>query len=99
MAGSRRCRANGGSGPGKAQCRSPDQRLRRIRAPVRGQQRLHRPEPLLPPAGHWSAGLTVYGPYALLMLIALAGYATLNWQLRYLASALILGPSPRSAPA
>lgn len=36
--------------------------------------------------------LAVYGPYALLVLAALAGYATLNRQLRYLASALVLGP-------
>jgi hypothetical protein len=38
------------------------------------------------------AMLAIYGPYALLVLITLACYATLNWQLRYLASALILGP-------
>lgn len=36
--------------------------------------------------------LEVYGPYALLALIALACYAALNWRLKYLASALILGP-------
>ena len=36
--------------------------------------------------------LAVYGPYALLVLAALACYATLNWQLKYLASALVLGP-------
>lgn len=39
-----------------------------------------------------TAMLAVYGPYALLVLIALACYATLNWRLKYLASALILGP-------
>jgi len=39
-----------------------------------------------------TAMLAVYGPYALLVLTALACYATLNWQLKYLASALILGP-------
>ena len=39
-----------------------------------------------------TAMLAVYGPYALLVLAALACYATLNWQLRYLASALVLGP-------
>jgi hypothetical protein len=39
-----------------------------------------------------AAMLAVYSPYALLVLIALACYATLNWRLRYLASALILGP-------
>jgi hypothetical protein len=38
------------------------------------------------------AMLEVYGPYALLVLIALACYAALNWRLKYLASALILGP-------
>lgn len=39
-----------------------------------------------------TAMLAIYGPYALLVLIALACYATLSWRLRYLASALILGP-------
>lgn len=39
-----------------------------------------------------TAMLAVYGPYALLVLIALACYAALNWRLKYLASALILGP-------
>jgi hypothetical protein len=39
-----------------------------------------------------TAMLAVYGPYALLVLTALACYVTLSWQLRYLASALILGP-------
>jgi hypothetical protein len=39
-----------------------------------------------------TAMLAVYGPYALLVLAALACYATLNWQLKYLASALVLGP-------
>jgi hypothetical protein len=34
----------------------------------------------------------VYGPYALLVLTALACYATLDWPLKYLATALILGP-------
>jgi SAM-dependent methyltransferase len=34
----------------------------------------------------------VYGPYALLVLTALACYATLGWRLKYLATALILGP-------
>lgn len=38
------------------------------------------------------AMLEIYGPYALLALIALACYAALNWRLKYLASALILGP-------
>jgi len=39
-----------------------------------------------------AAMLAVYVPYALLVLLALACYATLDWRLRYLASALILGP-------
>lgn len=39
-----------------------------------------------------TAMLEVYGPYALLVLIALACYAALNWRLKYLASALMLGP-------
>jgi hypothetical protein len=43
--------------------------------------------------------LLVYGPYALLVLIALAGYVTLVWRLRYLASALILGPFTLLRPA
>lgn len=38
------------------------------------------------------AMLAVYGPYALLVLLALACYAALNWRLKYLAAALILGP-------
>jgi hypothetical protein len=45
------------------------------------------------------AMLAVYGPYALLVLIALACYATLSWRLRYLASALILGPFTLLRPA
>ena len=39
-----------------------------------------------------TAMLAVYGPYTVLVLAALACYATLNWQLSYLASALVLGP-------
>lgn len=38
------------------------------------------------------AMLEVYGPYALVVLIALACYAALNWRLKYLATAVILGP-------
>jgi len=45
------------------------------------------------------AMLEVYGPYALLVLIALACYAALNWRLKYLASALILGPLTLLRPA
>jgi hypothetical protein len=36
--------------------------------------------------------LAVYGPYALLVLIALVCYAISGWRLKYLATALILGP-------
>ena len=36
--------------------------------------------------------LTVYGPYAILVLAALGCYLTLGWRQRYLASSLILGP-------
>ena len=39
-----------------------------------------------------TAMLTIYAPYALLVLAALGCYAVLNWRLKYLASALILGP-------
>lgn len=45
------------------------------------------------------AMLEVYIPYALLVLIALACYAALNWRLKYLASALILGPFTLLRPA
>jgi len=45
------------------------------------------------------AMLEVYGPYALLAIIALACYAALNWRLKYLASALILGPFTLLRPA
>jgi len=38
------------------------------------------------------AMLAVYGPYALLTLLALLSYAVLGLRQRYLASALILGP-------
>jgi len=36
--------------------------------------------------------LAVYTPYGLLVLLALAGYATVHWRYRFLASALLLGP-------
>ena len=38
------------------------------------------------------AMLAIYGPYATLVLAALAVYALLGWPKRYLASAVILGP-------
>lgn len=38
------------------------------------------------------AMLAVYGPYAALVLLALLVYATLGWRLKYLATAVILGP-------
>jgi hypothetical protein len=41
-------------------------------------------------AGH--AMLEVCLPYGLLVLLALAGYLTLSWRRRFLASALLLGP-------
>lgn len=53
-------------------------------------------------AQYTSAGkamLEIYAPYALLVLIALACYAALNWRLKYLASALILGPFTLVRPA
>lgn len=45
------------------------------------------------------AMFAIYGPSALLVLIALGGYTVLNWRLRYLASALILGPFTLLRPA
>lgn len=39
-----------------------------------------------------AAMLTLYAPYGLVVLIALAAYALLGWQHQLLASALILGP-------
>lgn len=38
------------------------------------------------------AMLEIYGPFALLALVALTCYAALTWRYKYLASALILGP-------
>jgi hypothetical protein len=38
------------------------------------------------------AMLEVYLPYGALVLLALAGYLTLSWRHRFLASALLLGP-------
>jgi hypothetical protein len=38
------------------------------------------------------AFLAVVGPYALLVVLALAAYGLLRWELKYLASAVILGP-------
>jgi hypothetical protein len=46
-----------------------------------------------------AAMLAIYGPYALLVLVALAAYATLTWELKYLASAVILGPLTLLRPA
>jgi hypothetical protein len=39
-----------------------------------------------------TAALAVVGPYALIVLLALGAYGALRWELKYLASALILGP-------
>ena len=38
------------------------------------------------------AALTVYGPYAVLVLVALGAYLTLSWRRAFLASAVLLGP-------
>jgi len=46
-----------------------------------------------------TAMLVVYAPYALLVLAALACYAALGWRLKYLASAVILGPFTLLRPA
>lgn len=43
--------------------------------------------------------LVIYAPYALLVLAALACYAVLGWRLKYLASAVILGPFTLLRPA
>lgn len=42
--------------------------------------------------------LTVYLPYAWIVLTALAAYALLGWRRRFLASALILGPFTLARP-
>jgi hypothetical protein len=46
--------------------------------------------------GRWF--LTVVGPYAVVVLVALAVYAGLRWELKYLASALVLGPFTLARP-
>jgi hypothetical protein len=46
-----------------------------------------------------TAMLAIYGPSALVVLIALGGYTVLSWRLRYLASALVLGPFTLLRPA
>lgn len=55
--------------------------------------------------GRWStwsapgtAMLAVYAPYGALVLLALLAYLTLTWRLRYLATALILGPFTLARP-
>ena len=45
------------------------------------------------------AMLAIYAPYGAIVLAALACYATLGWQLRYLAAALVLGPLTWVRPA
>jgi hypothetical protein len=42
--------------------------------------------------------LSVYAPYALAVLSALAVYATLDWRKRYVAAALVLGPLTLARP-
>jgi len=46
-----------------------------------------------------SAMLMIYAPYALLALAALACYTAAGWRLKYLASAVILGPFTLLRPA
>lgn len=41
----------------------------------------------------------VVGPYAAIVLVALAAYFTLGWRQKYLATALILGPFKLARPA
>lgn len=45
------------------------------------------------------AMLVVYGPYGMVVLAALGVYSLLSWRLRYLATALILGPFTLLRPA
>jgi hypothetical protein len=45
------------------------------------------------------AMLAIYAPYAVMVLAALACYASLGWQQRYLAAALVLGPLTLLRPA
>jgi len=47
-------------------------------------------------AGH--VMLTVFIPFAVVVLAALAAYATLNWRKKYLAMAVILGPCTFARP-
>jgi hypothetical protein len=42
--------------------------------------------------------LSVYAPYGLAVLSALAVYATLDWRKRYVAAALVLGPLTLARP-
>jgi hypothetical protein len=46
-----------------------------------------------------SAMVVIYAPSALLVLAALSCYAALGWRLKYLASAVILGPFTLFRPA
>ena len=54
------------------------------------------------PAGAYAragtAMLTVYLPYGALVLLAVGAYAVLDWKLKYLASAVILGPFTFARP-
>ncbi|WP_251153113.1 hypothetical protein [Cellulosimicrobium sp. Marseille-Q4280] len=45
------------------------------------------------------AAMAVLGPYALIVLLALGVYGALRWELKYLASALVLGPFTLIRPA
>ncbi|GAA5164911.1 hypothetical protein GCM10023321_54200 [Pseudonocardia eucalypti] len=47
-------------------------------------------------AGTWM--LAIYLPYGVMVLLALAAYATLPWRLRFWATAVILGPFTLARP-
>jgi len=58
-----------------------------------------RPAAIAPYLRAGEAMLAIYGPYAVMVLTALACYATLGWRQRYLAAALMLGPLTFLRPA
>lgn len=60
---------------------------------------LRRPDRLVGYTEIGAAMLTVYLPYAAVVLLALAVYAVLGWRLKYLATAVILGPFTLIRPA
>ena len=88
----------------QSDCRAAARGASGGRAPRAGDRRvcadvLIHPARLAGYVGAGTAMLAVYGPYALVVLVALACYTTLSWRLRYLASALILGPLTLLRPA